>query len=442
MELNITPEIISKWFGELLRVEPQLSDTVVEFDFTELAQRSRIETQDATKNRESNFIRSISLREMHNLMELLRKKEEHQLTGIYDKLSYEVLVAEETPYFQAGRLRGENFILEDHENGIKFTLSKPSDHYMIYLLYKISQIASIKLMSYLPSRMIIDRLVRENNNKNVLDAIKLLSPRFLTLQVSSNKPITTAKLIDYANSFFFQLSYNLDIAIVPQKSFDELIRTGRIERVRRSSLEELIPPSRFYNSDLVHYYQEGVASDSPPLQYLSYYHVAEHFFERIYNDELIERVKKTITQPDFSYKRKKDISELIKKIRKWVNVRDETMTFNEQEALVLTLQNFIDLSILTQKIQEYDDKLIEYYRLNSVGFSGGEEIDLEDSDSSAVLSQLAKRIYKTRNAIVHSKENEKGKYIPFEHEKILTKEVPLVRFIAELIIIGSSEIIQ
>jgi hypothetical protein len=217
---------------------------------------------------------------------------------------------------------------------------------------------------------------------------------------------------------------------------------GRIGRVRRSKLEDLTPPSRFYSPDLVHYYQEGVASDSPPLQYLSYYHVAEHFFESVYNDDLIERVKQIITQPDFSYKRKKDVNGLIKKIGKWVSVRDETMTFNEQEALALTLQNFVDLNALIQKIREYDEALIEYYKSNNVVFSSGESVDLEDNNQQAVWLLLAKRIYKTRNAIVHSKENEKGKYIPFEHEKILVKEVPLVRFIAELIIIGSSEVIQ
>ena len=43
------------------------------------------------------------------------------------------------------------------------------------------------------------------------------------------------------------------------------------------------------------------------------------------------------------------------------------------------------------------------------------------------------------NAIVHSKEGEKSKYEPFKHDKQLAKELPLIRAVAEEIIINSAE---
>ena len=63
---------------------------------------------------------------------------------------------------------------------------------------------------------------------------------------------------------------------------------------------------------------------------------------------------------------------------------------------------------------------------------------LDGDDESAIHAALARRIYKTRNSIVHSKEGARRKYVPFEHDRVLVKEVPLVRFVAELIITTSS----
>lgn len=437
MQLDITPENIASWISEVLRINHRLDGNEIEFDLTEYFDRFGKSDGTLSKKRQPFITRTISLRDLHSVLENLRKKEEYLDTGIYNKFSYEVLVSEETPYVT--KFRDDELVLEDKDNEITYKLSTPSDDYLIYLLFKVSQIAPVKLLSIFPHR--IGRLAQDDK-KSILDILKSSSPRLKTLQVTSKKQKNISDFARCANSFFFHIGYNLDVAIVPQRYLDDLVRMGRLERVRRSRLDDLVPPSRFYNPDLVHYYQEGVATDSPPLQYLSFYHVAEHFFESIYNDELIERVKQIITQPDFSYKRKKDLKGLINKIGKWVSFRSETMTFNEQEALALTLQNFVDLDTLVQKIKEYDESLIEFYKINNVGFSGGDAVNLEINDQQSIWLNLSKRIYKTRNAVVHSKESEKGKYTPFEHEKILVKEVPLIRFIAELIIIKSSEVIE
>jgi len=182
----------------------------------------------------------------------------------------------------------------------------------------------------------------------------------------------------------------------------------------------------------------AVASDSSPLEYLSYYHVAEHFFESAFNEDLIERVRDKITQPDFSTKRKKDVRSLIDLIGKSLKFRGENVVFGEQEALRLTLEKHVDVITLAGKIREYDKSLIGFYRDNEVPFSDGDRVDLGSNDAAQVVTALAKRIYKTRNAIVHSKEGEKVRYIPFEHDKQLAAEVPLVRFTAELIILHTS----
>ncbi len=60
-------------------------------------------------------------------------------------------------------------------------------------------------------------------------------------------------------------------------------------------------------------------------------------------------------------------------------------------------------------------------------------------DTKGIITQLAKRIYYTRNSLVHSKGGKNNeRYRPYENEKELQKEIPLVKAVAELIIINSS----
>ena len=55
---------------------------------------------------------------------------------------------------------------------------------------------------------------------------------------------------------------------------------------------------------------------------------------------------------------------------------------------------------------------------------------------------LATRIYETRNALVHSKSEQiTNQYRPYEIKKELMLEIVLIRSVAELVIINSSEIL-
>ena len=62
---------------------------------------------------------------------------------------------------------------------------------------------------------------------------------------------------------------------------------------------------------------------------------------------------------------------------------------------------------------------------------------------SELPKKIAARIYKTRNALVHHKSNtarlkERGIYHPFKDEAELSNEIPLMRFVAEAIIIKTA----
>lgn len=331
---------------------------------------------------------------------------------------------------------------EDPDNGMAYRISYPTDEYLIFLLAKVSAISTIRMLRT-PIMMNRIRRFREEllRDNDIFNALRIVIPRLLTVRVDTKKTKSFQELSRHSNAFLFQLTYNLDIPIVESRYLDDLVRSGRIISGRRSRLEDIEAPKRLYVPDLLYHYQMAVATDSPSHEYLSYYHVAEHFFEEVYNDDLINSVRNKLTQPGFSYRRKKDVQDLIRDINRRLRIRDETVTINEQEALRLTIQKYIDYDDLLDRLRSYDPSLIDYYRNTVVDFSEGIQVDLENRTSST-SDLLAKRIYRTRNSIVHSKEGEKRKYVPFEHDKILIREVPLLRFIAEGIIIETSTLVN
>lgn len=242
------------------------------------------------------------------------------------------------------------------------------------------------------------------------------------------------------HAFLFHIGYNIDVALVPQRLLEEIARRGRITRMRRSRVDEIDPPRRIYNEDLVQHYLLAVSTDNPVIEYLSYYHILEHFYEAVFNDDLLNTIKSQITDPGFSYKRKKDITQLINIIKRSLQIRSETITFSESEALRLCLLKFVNISELIYKLSEYDDTLISYYKMNKVEFSGGPQVDLKSDDEETVIKYLTKRIYATRNSLVHSKDGDKSKYTPFKDDRILVREVPLIRFISEMVILAESTV--
>lgn len=89
-----------------------------------------------------------------------------------------------------------------------------------------------------------------------------------------------------------------------------------------------------------------------------------------------------------------------------------------------------------------DSQAIDYYQNNLISFITSKKIKVAWSDSQGVYTNLATRIYETRNALVHSKSEQiTNQYRPYENKKELMLEIVLIRSVAELVIINSSEIL-
>jgi len=239
------------------------------------------------------------------LLEKLKEKKIKDETILYDEYSYEALVKFETPRPILFRLFfEEDLSKEDPVNGIVYELSKPTDEYLLFILDALIESEYWRdIFRFFPLRVI-----RERTGMEKTEFFEFLSKilRIYTLKIRSREPMSSDRFSKLATSFLFNLSYNLDIAVIEVGFLHELARY-RITRIRRSRIDEIEPPRRIYNPDLVYHYQMAISTDSIPLQFLSFYHVIEHFFYDIYHEDLINTIKAKITSPDFSYKRKRDL---------------------------------------------------------------------------------------------------------------------------------------
>ena len=82
-----------------------------------------------------------------------------------------------------------------------------------------------------------------------------------------------------------------------------------------------------------------------------------------------------------------------------------------------------------------------YYQNTLVPFTSSTKTKIAWADSQGAYTNIATRIYETRNALVHSKsEQSANQYRPYKNNGDLTLEIALIKAVAELVIINSSEI--
>lgn len=388
-----------------------------------------------------------SISEIGRILGELARYENDDTTAIYTETDFEALVREETSFLRMPFSRRARwpYQLQDPDRKLTYTLGPPSDHYLLFLVHTLAalgheSLSGFRRPGFRPSS-IPGPASAENTSERtytLFNALRDSMRRFYSLRIQSETALPLKALRQAADSFFFQMAYNLDTAFVSVRSLQEVARRTRLRRMQRARPEELDPPRRIYNSDLVSHYQMGVATDSPPLEYLSYYQVAENFFETVFEDHLVSRIQTVLTQPDFSFRRKSNIRSLLKLVRDELRFQREGVTFSEQEALRLVLERHVNIGNIRDRLDALQDSLIPYYAETPVSFAKSNIVDLREPESSKAITALSRRIYATRNAVVHSKDGGKPKYVPFRHDKELAQELPLMRLVAEEIVISSS----
>lgn len=254
-----------------------------------------------------------------------------------------------------------------------------------------------------------------------------------TIQFKDDSERKDQEMKNYMSSYYFNISYNYNECI--------LRTTNIIKRRHRIGVNNggQLVPLRIYNSQLMDYYNQGVAADTAFSQYLAFYHVLEFFFQTVIEEDTLNYIKDTLTKPSFSTSSKRELSSFVKGIKKKLSNQKEKSSQGEQFALELCLEKYLNISELTVRLNLIDCECIDYYKGNKVSFAQ-DSIEVDFENEKTVISRLSQRIYSVRNAIVHSKDCDKLRYQPFDNDDELSKEIPLIKSIAEIVIINTAEI--
>ena len=280
----------------------------------------------------------------------------------------------------------------------------------------------------------------ENKNFELFNLLRTSIRSSHSIYVIYENKIGPEKIVKYIDAYLFNLCLSTGLSFRILNADDDSFQRGYRFRNRFNKTEYLDAPKLLYKKDLTEQYHMAVSSSDPFIQFIGFYHIMEYFFEEIYKEEIIRTTKEILMRPDFSIKKSKDIMKLVNHVNK---KKVDSKVGTELEALELTLIKYIKIDELKESLNDIDSEIINYYKNHSVRFSNGKVFDLL-SDDDKIYKKISERIYDTRNSLVHNKSNEiltkeRGIYKPFKDSKVLSKEIPLLKVIAEQIIIGSAK---
>ncbi|MFF2597262.1 methylamine utilization protein MauJ [Priestia megaterium] len=338
--------------------------------------------------------------------------------------------------------------IEDNNNRIKYEMSdKATDYYIIWIFKKIFEKYPFATMKnprqstyrYLKSSVNYYTTLRSRGFAG--EEISLLNMMRSTVRCNTLKITKQNKslinLDDAVESFYYTYMCNMDKPIKLYSIEDIIGIPNRKQGVGNNDFEA---PKRKYNSDLMDYYNLAISSEDPFVTFISYYHIIEYYFDEVYREQQINTLRASITAPKFSYKDDDQLYNIIKKINKDNQFIRENGSGSERPSLNYVLHKFIyDLDDYKKRLS---DEELSFYQNHNVSFSAGDIINWS-KDKNKILNAISNRIYKTRNALIHSKSSKKEvTYHPYLHKTELEKEINLIRTVAEHIIEANSELLM
>ena len=349
-------------------------------------------------------------------------------TAIFMPGYYEQVIDLQGPgpsLFRLMRNPGDVITLTNQDASISLELSAISARFLFTLFDKDVFKETMRQRGSLV-RMFVERMRREGQTPTLRDAFG----RILTIRVSTSEESryrnNRTKLRSIAESSLFNVSYGTGVGLNLSKSWERSYY--RLQRRRRQDIQF---PRRTYKPDLLAYYQLALPSDSLILAYLALYKILEFFYVSASEKVLHRRLVEELVLPDFSHKKTSKLRELATIVRKF----DQRM--DEQRMLSTVLQEYFMTDEIVGWVNQYEQGNEQYYTAPQTVL--GETLTL-DLNPDSVAPSLARRIYHIRNALVHNKEGDLPRFIPFSgQEELLSKEIAIVMFLAEQLIIKTGE---
>lgn len=253
------------------------------------------------------------------------------------------------------------------------------------------------------------------NESNVDDAIK-----------------RAQQLIEYC---FFELSYLRNLPVGFAEEWPARRRDGTdMFHYQENAADNLLPmPPAEFNPDIVGFYQLGVSSRIPVLQFWSFYQVIEYFFVRASDESLHQSLSNRLKDPRF----KPSSAQLDRIIQ---DVADHINTIDETAMLEAVLGKYVDRTELIEFILQYEEYRDEpLYTKRRRLF--GEDIEIK-MDKDTVIENVARTIHAIRSTLMFSSDrfSRTARSVPFNRiSETVKPEIPLMKFLAERIIIGSAQ---
>ncbi len=376
-------------------------------------------------------IGEIPQKDLESIVEELSNDFSFRAIGLQGTSSLEIAVEPSNPMIMANRFRVGRSAHQISEHNFDFSVRKASTRYIFALVCYSGTHSEIELdliRSY--------RIAQQDNINSVESLFDLF--RITTIAIIAPREYSMKEFMKMFHSYVFNISYNENITY----SVADLSERRRSYR-RRMSRQGQKFPYKSYKTELTKYYHQAISVDNPFTQYLAFYHVVEYFFQSISEQDVYQEIVNFITRPSFSPYKKSEIEQFYSKIRKKMKEQRDDGVWNEKTGLLLCLKKYVtDFEVLKDGINSIDSSAINYYSETFVPFADeSKTINFEDTEDK-VYNDIRSRVYSVRNSIVHSKEGQKLRYEPFKHDKTLAKEIPLIRAIAEEIIVNSAEPIQ
>ncbi len=232
----------------------------------------------------------------------------------------------------------------------------------------------------------------------------------------------------------FELSYLKNLTLTLQDEWPR--RRARVRPFQfgdRFSENTLPLQKAKFNPDIIRFYQRGMSTNDPFIQFLSFYHVLEYYFIEISDEQLYSKLSRRLNDPRFAT----TSNYLDRLIQDTLTHKQET---DETKMLKDVLERFVDQTELFEFIKAYEEyQDVSLYTKQQTLFGDKNKVELR---TGHIYGNLAKRIKIIRNALVHSSDRyeRKQRYIPTtKSELIISKEIPMMKFLAEKVIIGSAK---
>lgn len=242
------------------------------------------------------------------------------------------------------------------------------------------------------------------------------------------------KSLEIIEGCLFNISYLKGTALVLEEELPHRQVIGDDFKYEDHDFGTELPlPKSSVNRDVARFYQRGMVVEDPINQFLSYYQVLEYYFLSVSDEELYRKLTTIYNDPGF----KSSPKHLDKVIQSTLNHKRES---DETEMLRLVVSKHVSEDDLIEFIGAYEKHLDEkLFTKKRKMFGEFTEVRLT---SGHVIGNVSKRVKLIRNALVHSSDryNRNENFVPTRQAELeIRKEVPLVKFLAEKVIISTAQ---